>query len=53
MTNNYDREMFKWLKIFNKYDLYTKSNEIINKDEIKEYYDSLLKKYFVNDYLLI
>ena len=37
--------MFKWLKLFNKYDLYTKSDNIMITDEIKEYYNKLIIKY--------
>ena len=43
--NEKDREMFKWLKLFNKYDLYTKSDNIMITDEIKEYYNKLINKY--------
>ena len=48
LTNNLDKKMFSYLKLFNKYDLYTKcENKEITK-EMKEYYDNLVKKYLNN-----
>ena len=52
-SNEHDKNMFKWLKIFNKYDLYTKCEQKINENEVKSYYESLIKKYFINDYLML
>ncbi|KAJ3695058.1 hypothetical protein LUZ60_000435 [Juncus effusus] len=46
LMNDGDKEMLKWLHIFNKYDLYSKSKVRINVDEVKPYYESLIKKYF-------
>ena len=40
-----DHNMLKWLKLFNKYDLYTKSDITID-NSTKEYYDDLIDKYF-------
>ena len=40
-----DERMFEWLERFNKYDLYTKSNLIINDDNTKLYYQNLLDKW--------
>ena len=40
-----DHNMLKWLKLFNKYDLYTKSDVTID-DGTKEYYNQLIYKYF-------
>ena len=37
--------MLKWLKIFNKYDLYTKSDNIGVNEKIINYYDELINKY--------
>jgi inositol oxygenase len=45
LTNKKDKEMFKWLKLFNQYDLYTKSDQIILSQESKDYYHKLIKKY--------
>ncbi|XP_038997159.1 inositol oxygenase 1-like [Hibiscus syriacus] len=39
-------ENMKWLKIFNKYDLYSKSKVLIDVDKVKPYYLSLINKYF-------
>ena len=48
LTNDLDKKMFPYLKLFNKYDLYTKcENKEITK-EMKEYYDNLVKKYLNN-----
>ena len=34
------------VKKFNKYDLYTKQDKKMNIDELENYYNSLLNKYF-------
>ncbi|OMO93308.1 Inositol oxygenase [Corchorus olitorius] len=44
--NEEDKENMKWLKVFNKYDLYSKSNVWIDVEEVKPYYESLIAKYF-------
>ncbi|CAN7113315.1 unnamed protein product [Brassica rapa subsp. narinosa] len=36
----------KWLKVFNKYDLYGKSKVRINVEEVKPYYISLIIKVY-------
>lgn len=46
LMNEEDKENLKWLHVFNKYDLYSKSNTRIDVDEVKPYYLSLIKKYF-------
>ncbi|XP_051152594.1 inositol oxygenase 2-like [Andrographis paniculata] len=46
LMNDEDRENLKWLKIFNKYDLYSKSKVRIDVDKVKPYYLSLIEKYF-------
>eukprot|EP01018_Ginkgo_biloba_P001548 Gb_19626 [translate_table: standard] len=46
LMNDHDREMLEWLKIFNKYDLYSKSKLRIDVDAVKPYYTSLIGKYF-------
>ena len=53
LMNQDDHKYIQWLKIFNNYDLYTKSDKIINVDNIKEYYTTLIKEYFYNDFLYI
>ncbi|CAI9091400.1 OLC1v1026425C1 [Oldenlandia corymbosa var. corymbosa] len=44
LMNEEDVENLKWLKIFNKYDLYSKSKVRINVQEVKPYYLSLINK---------
>ncbi|CAI9757651.1 unnamed protein product [Fraxinus pennsylvanica] len=46
LLNEEDEENLKWLKIFNKYDLYSKSKVRIDVEEVKPYYLSLIEKYF-------
>ncbi|RZC13809.1 Inositol oxygenase 4 isoform G [Glycine soja] len=44
--NEEDVENLKWLKIFNKYDLYSKSKVLVDVEKVKPYYVSLIEKYF-------
>ncbi|KAG9456538.1 hypothetical protein H6P81_001046 [Aristolochia fimbriata] len=46
LMNEEDAENLKWLKIFNKYDLYSKSKVRIDVEKVKPYYLSLIEKYF-------
>jgi inositol oxygenase len=46
LMNDRDREMFKWVRAFNPYDLYTKSHERPNVKELRPFYDELIKEYF-------
>ncbi|KAF5726035.1 inositol oxygenase 2-like [Tripterygium wilfordii] len=46
LMNKEDEENLKWLHIFNKYDLYSKSKVLIDVEEVKPYYMSLINKYF-------
>ncbi|KFK43697.1 hypothetical protein AALP_AA1G161300 [Arabis alpina] len=46
LMNDEDKENMEWLKVFNKYDLYSKSKVRINVEEVKPYYLSLINKYF-------
>lgn len=41
-----DREMFEWVRAFNKYDLYTKSHERPNVEKLRPYYEDLIAEYF-------
>ncbi|XP_057443506.1 inositol oxygenase 2-like [Lotus japonicus] len=41
-----DVKNLKWLEIFHKYDLYSKSNVQIDVEQVKPYYMSLIEKYF-------
>jgi inositol oxygenase len=40
-----DREMLQWVLKFNQFDLYSKSHEVPNFDEVKDYYQGLIDKY--------
>ncbi len=51
--SNKDKEMFDWLKKFNKYDLYSKCDDIYDIDMLKPYYINLINKYFTNSFLYI
>ncbi|OMP06456.1 Inositol oxygenase [Corchorus capsularis] len=42
--NEEDKENMKWLEVFNKYDLYSKSNVLIDVEKVKPYYESLIAK---------
>jgi inositol oxygenase len=41
-----DREMFRWVREFNPYDLYSKSAERPKLSEVKPYYEELIAEYF-------
>ncbi len=45
LLDDHDREMLKWVKLFNPYDLYSKAANPPNISELKPYYEKLLKKY--------
>ena len=49
LLSEYDKSMIGWLKLFNKYDLYTKKDEVIVKPVIENYYNDMLEKYFKKD----
>jgi inositol oxygenase len=46
LMNEKDREMFKWVRAFNPYDLYTKSHERPDLKQLRPFYDELIKEYF-------
>jgi inositol oxygenase len=46
LMNDQDREMFKWVKAFNPYDLYTKSHKRPVLEELRPFYDELIREYF-------
>jgi len=46
LTNDKDREMLKWVKEFQRFDLYSKLPEKPNLEEIIPYYKRLIAKYF-------
>lgn len=45
LMNDHDREMFKWVKLFNPYDLYSKNPNQKSWAELKPYYEDLVAKY--------
>ncbi|XP_044464806.1 inositol oxygenase 2-like [Mangifera indica] len=46
LMNDEDKENLKWLRVFNKYDLYSKSKVLVDVEAVKPYYLSLIEKYF-------
>ncbi|HLH54616.1 MAG TPA: inositol oxygenase family protein [Verrucomicrobiae bacterium] len=46
LMNDTDRKMFDWVRAFNPYDLYTKSHKRPNLEELRPFYDELIKEYF-------
>lgn len=45
LLDDHDREMLKWVKLFNPYDLYSKNPEPPDWNKLRPYYESLAKKY--------
>jgi inositol oxygenase len=45
LMDDCDTEMFRWVNLFNRYDLYSKSPEPPNWDKIRPYYQELITKY--------
>jgi inositol oxygenase len=45
LMNDRDREMFEWVRAFNPYDLYTKSHDRPKVDELRPFYDELIREY--------
>jgi inositol oxygenase len=41
-----DREMFQWVREFNKYDLYSKSHSRPDPDALRPFYEELIAEYF-------
>ncbi len=46
LMNDHDREMFKWVRKFNPYDLYSKSDYRPSVNEVKPYYQELIAEFF-------
>lgn len=46
LMNEQDRQMFKWVKKFNPYDLYSKGEEKPRIDELRPFYQDLIAEYF-------
>ena len=45
LMNDHDKEMFSWVRAFNPYDLYTKSEERVNVEELRPFYDDLINEF--------
>lgn len=45
LLDGHDREMLRWVKLFNPYDLYSKSPEVPVWEKLKPYYTELITKY--------
>ncbi|XP_072291012.1 inositol oxygenase [Eucyclogobius newberryi] len=45
LCNNKDLQMLPWVKEFNKFDLYTKTTDMPDVEQLKTYYQSLIDKY--------
>lgn len=46
LMNDYDRKMMPWLKLFQKYDLYSKDPEPLDVSLLKPYYEELISEFF-------
>ncbi|MBP5976425.1 inositol oxygenase [Brasilonema sp. CT11] len=45
LMDEHDKEMFKWVKLFNPYDLYSKNPNPPKWQELRSYYENLVAKY--------
>lgn len=45
LMNDHDRQMFEWVRAFNPYDLYTKSEERVDVEALRPFYDDLINEY--------
>lgn len=46
LMDDRDREMFRWVKLFNQYDLYSKAHAKPDAMALRPYYEALIDKYF-------
>jgi inositol oxygenase len=46
LMNDRDREMFEWVRAFNPYDLYSKSEERPDVNRLRPFYEELISDYF-------
>ena len=46
LMNQQDQDMFKWVRAFNPYDLYTKSHEKPDLKKLRPFYDDLIHEFF-------
>ncbi|MGZ3939626.1 MAG: inositol oxygenase family protein [Flavisolibacter sp.] len=45
LLDDHDRDMFRWVKLFNPYDLYSKSPQPPDWNQLRPYYEDLIAKY--------
>ncbi len=50
LMNDHDREMFRWVKKFNPYDLYTKSHDRPDVARLRPFYEELTAKFFPDSF---
>jgi inositol oxygenase len=46
LMNDHDRKMLDWVRLFNPYDLYTKSDVPPDVEALRPFYDDLIREYF-------
>lgn len=46
LMNAHDREMFEWVRVFNPFDLYSKSHTKPSLEELRPYYEDLIAEFF-------
>jgi inositol oxygenase len=46
LMNDHDRELFAWVRKFNPYDLYSKSDEKVDVRKLRPYYEELIGEFF-------
>lgn len=46
LTTERDREMLRWVRAFNRYDLYSKGDGKPNVDELRPFYEELAAEFF-------
>ncbi|MEX0937653.1 MAG: inositol oxygenase family protein [Pirellulales bacterium] len=46
LLDDHDREMFEWVRAFNPYDLYSKSDAPPDMNRLRPYYEDLIGRYF-------
>lgn len=46
LMNDHDRKMFEWVHQFNPYDLYSKSDDKVDVNKLRPYYEELIREYF-------
>ena len=46
LMNDQDREMFRWVRAFNPYDLYSKGLERPDVTKLRPYYEDLITEFF-------